>query len=342
MSKRKLSHQQKWRLSKIQQERIRRAQKKAEAVENQLEESAASDEKQGRVIANFGARLLVEVEQHKIISCQSRANLGQVVVGDYVIYQQLLNSEDGVVTAICDRQSILARTLYHGEVKAIAANVDQIFILNSPIPQLQTALIDRYLIATEMTHIEAIVVFNKIDLLDAETRARIDQLVELYTALGYRTLLYSNKTDLGVAELHNALHDKTSVLVGQSGVGKSSTIKRLLPDMDIQIGELNEYGTLGRHTTSVARLYHLPHGGDIIDSPGVRDFGLWHLPKDDIINGFRELRELSGMCQFRNCSHAHEPGCAILQARDDGNISEERFANFQAIMSSIEDGARED
>jgi ribosome biogenesis GTPase len=342
MTKRKLSRQQKWRLTKIQQERIRRAQKKAEAIENQLQEATSGDEQRGRVIANFGAKLLIEDKQKHIIRCQSRANLGHCVVGDYVIFQQIINSEDGVVSAICDRQSVLARNLYHGEVKAVAANVDQILILNSPIPQLQTALIDRYLVATELTNIEAIIVFNKIDLLDGKTRQAIDTLTALYNGLGYRTLLYSNKTELGWSELEAILKDKTSVLVGQSGVGKSSTIKRLLPDIDIQIGELSESGALGKHTTSASRLYHLPYGGEIIDSPGVRDFGLWHLPKENIIAGFRELRTLIGQCQFRNCTHQQEPGCAILGAYEKGLISKERFHNFQTILSSVEEGARED
>lgn len=342
MTKRKLSRQQKWRMTKIQQERIRRAQKKAEAVESQLEEASSGDEQKGRVIANYGAKLLVENKENRLISCQSRANLGQIVVGDYVIFQHIENSEDHVIIAICDRRSVLARTLYHGEVKAVAANVDQILILNSPVPQLQTALIDRYLVATELTQIDAVVVFNKIDLLDKETRQEIDRLAALYKSLGYQTLLYSNKTDFGIDEVEAVLKNKTSVLVGQSGVGKSSTIKRLLPDIDIQIGELNEYGTLGRHTTSASRLYHLPYGGEIIDSPGVRDFGLWHLPKDEIIAGFRELREVMGQCQFRNCSHQQEPGCAIINALEKGHISEERYYNFQMILAAVEDGARAD
>lgn len=341
MTKRKLSRQQKWRLSKIQQERIRRAQKKSEAVEKQLDKATEGSELTGRVIANFGAKLLIEDKDGRVISCQSRANLGQIVVGDYVIFQHVLNAEDGVVVALCDRNSVLNRTLYHGELKAVAANVDQIIIISSPVPMLQTSLIDRYLVATELSEIEAIVVFNKIDLLDEEGLEIIEDLAALYHELGYKTLLFSNKTNQGISELEASLKDKTSVLVGQSGVGKSSTIKHLMPEIDIQIGELNEYGTLGRHTTSASRLYHLKNGGDIIDSPGVRDFGLWHIPQEKIISGFRELRELGGRCQFRNCSHKHEPGCAILKAVEEGKVTEQRYENFQAILANIEEGTRE-
>ena len=343
MSKRKLTRQQKWRQTKVQQERIERASKKSDEKDGAVKDvELIGPESQGRVIANFGAKLLVEDDQREIVRCHSRTNLGQIVVGDYVIFQHVANSDDSVVVALCERRTCLERTLYHGEVKQVAANIDQILIFATPVPALQPVLIDRYLIATELAGIDAVVVFNKVDLVNEENQEEFHEVVDLYRDLGYHTLLYSNKVELGLQQLEDILANKTSILVGQSGVGKSSTIKRLLPDRDIIIGDLNEKGTLGKHTTSASRLYHLPHGGEIIDSPGVRDFGLWHVDKDKIISGYPELRDLPEQCQFRNCSHRHEPGCALTDAAQTGKISWLRLRNFWTIMDAVNDAARED
>jgi ribosome biogenesis GTPase len=181
-------------------------------------------------------------------------------------------------------------------------------------------------------------VLNKIDLIDDEGLAFIDEILDIYRELGYQVLLVSNKTGQGIAELKQKLVDKNSIFVGQSGVGKSTLVNTVLPDADILTQEVSENSGLGQHTTTVSRLHHLPSGGNLIDSPGIREFGLWHLDVERVTWCFKEFRDFIGGCRFRDCKHLNDPGCIIRQAVDDGEISELRFDSYHRILETMADG----
>jgi len=335
MSKRKISRKQAWRADKIQQERINRAKKKQAREEEELSNQGLGSEEPGRIVASFGTQLIVEDNNLEQFSCTIRQNLGTLVVGDEVIWQRMQEGK-GVITATIPRTSLLERPNFHGNTKPVAANIHQILIVSSPIPTMQTALIDRYLVAVELAEIKPIIVMNKMDLLSHDALEQLQQQMQTYVEIGYEVLYVTCKTRKGLKVLKAQLENKVSVLVGQSGVGKSSTIQALLPDIEIQIGEISEISKLGKHTTSASRLYHLPYGGAIIDSPGVRDFGLWHLDKENIAMGFVEFKPYLGKCKFSNCSHLNEPECAILDAKDKRKIDKHRWQNYVKIYQALE------
>jgi ribosome biogenesis GTPase len=199
-------------------------------------------------------------------------------------------------------------------------------------PAPNAYLIDRYLVAAENLPATPIILLNKMDLLDDSNRDQVEQLIHSYRQIGYQVICASKIDRQGFDDLMAALRTHTSIFVGLSGVGKSSVINQLMPELDIRVGELSQASGEGTHTTTSSTLYHLPCGGNLIDSPGVRDFGLWNISADDILHGFIELREAMGHCKFSNCSHQQEPGCAILQALQDNKISEPRFASYQKIL----------
>lgn len=332
MSKRKLSRKQTWRAQKIQEERIERAKKKQNILD--LEGSGLGSEQTGRVIASYGVSFIVEDNMQEKVTCLARQNLGSIVVGDLIVWQRI-DEDNGVITAVKPRKSLLERPNFNGNTKSVAANIDQIIIVNSPLPQLQTILIDRYLVAVELNNIKPRIAINKIDMLSKEQMQDLKQILQAYEDIGYEILYYSTKTQKGMRQLEDVLNHQVSILVGQSGVGKSSTVKALLPNIDIQIGELSKNNRLGKHTTSTSQLYHLATGGDIIDSPGVRDFGLWHLPPEHISEGFIEFREYLGKCKFSNCTHKNEPECAIIEAVKANKIAQSRWSNYCEIHSAL-------
>ena len=341
MAKRKLSRRQAWRIEKIQQEKAQRAQKKEVEISEQLGAGELGTETEGLVIAHFGSQVEVEDTERQTYRCFLRANLGSLVTGDHVVFRPGADSGEasevrtGVVETVLERNSELSRPNPYNEIKPVAANIDSIILVIAPEPYAHPNLIDRYLVAAENCQIEPVLLLNKTDLLTPESTERFDELLERYDYLGYRSLRVCSKDPDSLAELKDFLNDQVSVFVGQSGVGKSSLINTLLPDEELKVGALSEATKKGRHTTTTARLYHFPAGGDLIDSPGIREFGLWHMSEEDVTYGFRELREIAGYCRFRDCKHETEPGCAILKALDEGIISEERFISYQRILATL-------
>lgn len=337
MAKRKLTRRQSWRIQKIQEERTARASKKDAAIDQQLDSTDLGPEQHGLIISHFGRTVDVEAtdgsEQGNIIRCHMRTNLGQLVTGDRVIWRQ--GKDSGVVVAKLERDSELLRPNPYGEMKPVAANIDFIVITIAVEPIPHANLIDRYLVAAELSGIEPVILVNKTDLLNDSNRETLDQMMQRYRDIGYDVLFASSSTEEGLKDLKAKLDNRISVFVGQSGVGKSSLINALLPGVDLKVGELSEQTRKGKHTTTTARLFHFPDGGDLIDSPGIREFGLWHIDPQDVIDGFRELAPLAGMCRFRDCQHEKEPGCALKSAVDDGSISENRWNSYRHILTSI-------
>lgn len=343
MSQRKLNRRQAWRIEKIQQEKTERAQKKEQHIDLKLHAGELGSETQGRVVAHFGSQAEVETLQANFqqalrYRCFLRANLGSLVTGDQVVFRQGADVNGvltGVIEAVLPRQSELSRPNPYNEIKPVAANIDSIILVVAPEPEVHPNLIDRYLVAAESCQIEPIILLNKTDLLNAENQARFYALLASYEALGYRTLSLSSKQPESLSALKTFLNGRTSVFVGQSGVGKSSLIAALLPDTELKIGALSENTRKGKHTTTTARLYHFPSGGHLIDSPGIREFGLWHMSAQDVLYGFRELRNLEGHCRFRDCAHEAEPGCAMQVAVKKGEVKAERFDSFKRIVKTL-------
>lgn len=274
-------------------------------------------------------------EAGEIIRCHMRTNLGQLVTGDRVIWRR--GKESGVVVAKLERKSELLRPNPYGDMKPVAANIDFIVITVAVEPTPHANLIDRYLVASEISGIEPVILLNKTDLLNDDNRETIDTMLTRYREIGYQVLLASSESEEGLADLKALLDQRISVFVGQSGVGKSSLINALLPGVDLKVGELSTQTRKGRHTTTTARLFHFPDGGDLIDSPGIREFGLWHIAPEDVIKGFKELQPLAGLCRFRDCQHEQEPGCALKSAVEEGSISEQRWLSYKHILCSIEE-----
>jgi ribosome biogenesis GTPase len=252
------------------------------------------------------------------------------VAGDEILW--LPTEETGVVDALVTRRNVLQRPDPKGRLRPVAANIDLMLIVFAPEPAPQANLIDRYLVAAENMEVEAALVLNKADLL--EPGDELARQLDRYGELGYRTLTTHHELP-GASDLTTLIGRDTLVLVGQSGVGKSSLIQRLLPEASIRVGALSEVADKGRHTTTTAELFHLPGGGRLIDSPGVRDFGLTHVAPEKVFNGFREFSPFLGQCRFRDCQHQSEPGCALTAAVENGDISSERFESFRQIVATL-------
>ncbi len=337
MSKRKLSRQQAWRIEKVQQERARRAARRGAQVDDALSAGELGPEQEGLVVAHYGTQLTVESGDGTLQRCHLRANLDGLVTGDRVVWCD--GDPMGVVVAQQERDNVLSRPDSQGRLKPVAANIDQMLVVIAPYPEPHANLLDRYLVAAEAMGIEPVILLNKSDLLAAEPALAesLDAMLAIYPTLGYRLLRTSAK-DGGLDDLHAALENNTSVFVGQSGVGKSSLVNTLLPGADIRVGALSESTQKGTHTTTTARLLHLDCGGSLIDSPGIREFALWHMSREEVENGFREFRPFLGNCKFRDCHHEQEPGCAILGAVDSGAITRTRLDSYRHIVNSLEAG----
>lgn len=286
------------------------------------------------MLAHYGQASLVESDTGEIIRCSTRKSLPRTVCGDRVLWTSS-NPREGIITKVLERDSTLVRPDQNNRARPVAANMDQIVVVIASKPSFEYGMLDRYLAAAELIGVTPAIVINKSDLLDDESRERLEQRLSLYRDIGYTLLFTSTRTTDGMKDLYAALKAHTSILVGQSGVGKSSLVQALLPDLDIRVGNLSQVTGLGRHTTTVATLYHLPDGGDLIDSPGVRDFTLCNVGPEELAHGFREFEPYLGQCRFHNCRHVTEPGCTVADAARSGDIHPQRLENYRALVKSM-------
>lgn len=315
MAKRRLSHQQK--------RRIKGAQQSVDL----------NDEKnhQGLVISHHGGEIEVRpaVTESPNVQCKIRANLGVIVCGDQVIYQQQENSP--TIIAIQPRHNLLQRQDGFGQIKAVAANITQLLVCLAVEPEPNLYLLDQYLLSAEQQRINVIIILNKVDLLKKKDSDPFD-LLNIYQPLDYEVLPTSINSNLNIDSLQQHCINHVNIISGVSGVGKSSLTRAILPDEDIRIGEISELSREGRHTTRTSRLYHLPLGGQLIDTPGVRGFNPVFDPQQSIASGFREINEQSQFCKFSNCKHINEPKCAVIDAVESGRISQSRYDNYLKLM----------
>ncbi|RYY40187.1 MAG: ribosome small subunit-dependent GTPase A [Chitinophagaceae bacterium] len=263
-----------------------------------------------------------------------------IAVGDRVEFDSENEGEDtGTITAIRDRVNHINRLSPKGrhQQHIVAANLDQtLLIATLRDPRTSTGFIDRFLVTSEMYHVPAIILFNKADLYRDKEWELYGELEEIYTEVGYRVQLVSLLEGKGVAEVQALLKDKTTLVSGHSGVGKSSFINAVLGTA-IKTQDVSGWSGKGQHTTTFAEMYDLPEGGSIIDTPGLKEFGLVNVDKAELSGYFPEMRDRLQGCQFNNCLHMNEPGCAIKEAVRNGEISEERYVNYATILDTIDE-----
>ncbi|HIE79017.1 MAG TPA: ribosome small subunit-dependent GTPase A [Candidatus Thioglobus sp.] len=318
-----LTRRQKWRIEKIQSERIARTQRASKTNHDLLQ--SADSERSGLVITRYGQRLLVESESGELFQCTGRQNIELSVAGDQVIFQPISN-QDGIVTALVSRDNELKRSQ-----KTIAANVDQLWLVVAIEPHYQFDLIDRYLVVAENAGLPINIIVNKVEL--CSDMAVLSRDFSVYKSIGYDVINLSVKEKTNLPKLRSMLDDKTHIFLGQSGVGKSSLINELMPELNLRVNEISIKSKMGKHTTTNTTLYHIPSGGDLIDSPGIREFQLDDMGDEEILNGFREFKPYIGSCKFRNCAHINEPDCAIKEALLSGEISQKRYQNYLSLIN---------
>ena len=302
----------------------------------------------GLVVKNTGSWYTVRTDDGQLIESKIKGNFrlkgirstNPVAVGDRV---ELIVNQEGTafITAIDDRRNYIIRKSQNLSKQShiIAANVDQAFlIVTVNYPQTSTTFIDRFLASAEAYRVPVILVFNKTDLLDEDERRYQQMMMTLYENIGYQCVAISAEKGTGVEVLESLLQGKTTVLSGNSGVGKSTLINRLVPGASLRTAEISDAHNTGQHTTTFSEMIELPGGGYLIDTPGIKGFGTFDMEPEELTSYFKEIFRFSKDCRFSNCTHTHEPGCAVLQALENHYIAQSRYQSYLSMMEDKDGG----
>ena len=303
----------------------------------------------GIVIKSTGSHYLVRMENEEVISCRIKGKMrleeikstNPVAVGDWVMVE--CDDDEGLICEVMERKNYIVRRASNlsKQSHVLAANVDQaILIVTVNYPVTTPVFIDRFLASAEAYGIPVILVFNKIDRYDKRHLKELDHWRNLYEGIGYQTISISAKNNDDVNQVKSLLHNHVSVLAGHSGVGKSTLINRIEPGLNLKTAEISDAHHQGKHTTTNAEMHRLTDGGYIIDTPGVRGFGLINIEKEELSHFFREIFERSKECQFNNCSHINEPGCAVKSRVKSGEIALSRYQSYLNILTNKEEKYR--
>jgi ribosome biogenesis GTPase len=302
----------------------------------------------GLVIKNTGSWYQVKTDEGNLIECKVRGNFrlkgirstNPVAVGDYVLIT--LNSEGtAFITEIEDRKNYIIRkaTNLSKQSHILAANVDQVvLIITVARPVTSTVFIDRFLAGAEAYRVPVVLLFNKVDDLNDDEMLYLDKLINLYETIGYQCYRVSAKFGQGLSAIMSALKDKVTLVSGNSGVGKSSFINAILPNLKLRTAEISDIHETGMHTTTFSEMYEIPDGGYLIDTPGIKGFGTFDMEEGEIGHYFKEFFFFSKDCKYGNCTHTHEPGCAVLKAIKEHLISESRYQSYLSMLEDHEEG----
>ena len=291
----------------------------------------------GTIIKNAGSWYVVQTDDDRLLSCQVKGNFrlrgirstNPVAVGDRV------NVEGGFITEICDRRNYIIRKASNLSKQShiLAANVDQVLlVVTIAHPETNTTFIDRFLATAEAYRIPVIILFNKADLYTKEENQQAEKLISLYNSLEYITLKCSVLLEQGLEQLEDLLHDRTTLLAGNSGVGKSTLLNALVPGLEARTEVISESHDTGQHTTTFSEMHTLPNGGRVIDTPGIKGFGTFDIERTEVSHYFREIFKIGQECRFQDCTHTHEPHCAVLQALEEGRIAQSRFTSYLSML----------
>jgi ribosome biogenesis GTPase len=306
----------------------------------------------GLVYKSTGSWYQVKSDEGKFYQCRIKGKLrlsgirstSPVAVGDRVGFD-LDDEAVGVIHTIDQRENYLVRKSVNlsKQLHIIGANIDLVFlVITLKNPETFTTFIDRFLVSAAAFGIETVLLFNKMDQYTEEELERVNELKGLYTSIGYQSVLCSTKSDQGMSELRNLMKDNTSIFSGHSGVGKSTLINTVAPELLLKIGEISEQHGQGQHTTTFAEMFDLSFGGRIIDSPGIRGFGIADINKEEIARYFKEFFKSSENCKFNNCQHLSEPGCAVKSELEEGTIAESRYQSYLSMVLEEDGPYRQD
>lgn len=301
------------------------------------------DSYKGIVIRSTGSWCTVLSESGKLTECKLKGNFrikgirstNPLAVGDKVEFSFQKDTDFGLIHFIAPRNNYIVRkaTRLSAQSHIIAANIDQaIVMVTLSRPRTSTGFIDRFLVTAEAYHIPAFLIFNKCDQYSAEETGKLDEMIRLYSELGYPCYKTSALFFQGIDEVNELLRGKVSLVAGHSGVGKTALINVIEPGVMRKVGDISEYHSKGKHTTTFAEMIPLSNGGFVIDTPGIKEFGLVDFDKQEVPERFPEMRGLMHKCQFNNCTHVHEPGCAVKAALAKGTINPTRYSNYISIL----------